>query len=238
MKTAGFAVPAAADVVVPAALLANGKVLFAGDDAEVYDPATGTFALVGPYADTIPALWNTATLLLDGRVLLTGATFGAAGAIVGAAELFGPHSGTFSITGPRLESELSTATLLTDGTVLVVTASFDFSPDDAEVYDPATGKFTHIGQTIGFHGYSAAVRLLDGTVLISGGEAIGGDGSSFAELYLPATRTFASAGDMATGRQMHTATLLPDGTVLIAGGLSVWYLPTPEMTSTAEIYTP
>jgi hypothetical protein len=144
----------------------------------------------------------------------------------------------FSVTGPRPEFELNTATLLTDGTVLVVTATFDIGTDDADVYDPASGKFTHIGQTIGYHGYSAAVRLADGSVLISGGEAIGGSGSSSAELYLPATRTFASAGNMATGRQMHTATLLPDGTVLIAGGLSVWALPTPGMTSTAEIYKP
>jgi hypothetical protein len=235
MKTAGVAISAAADVVVPAVLLASGKVLVAGGSAELYDPATGTFALAGPYADTTPMLWMTATLLLDGRVLLTG---GSSGATVGAAELFDPQSGTFSITGPRNETELSTATLLTDGTVLVVTASFDVSPDDADVYDPASGKFTHIGQTIGYHGYSAVVRLADGSVLISGGEAFGGSGSSSVELYRPATRTFASTGDMATGRQMHTATLLPDGSVLIAGGLSVWALPTPGMTSTAEIYKP
>ena len=163
---------------------------------------------------------------------------GGGGPIAGAAELFDPQSGTFTITGPRKEVELNTATLLANGTVLVVTASFDFSPDEANLYDPASGTFTDLGQTLGFHGYSAALRLADGTVLISGGEAIGGSGSSFAELYLPATRTFASAGDMTTGRQSHTATLLPDGTVLIAGGLSVWALPTPVMTSTAETYSP
>jgi len=224
MKTAGVGVRAAADSVIPAVLLASGKVLFVGGSAELYDPVTGTFALAGPYADAASISWNTATLLPDGRVLLVGGSFGAT---VGEAELFDPQSGTFSLTGSRHENELNTATLLTDGTVLVVTASFDFSPDDADIYDPASGIFTHIGQTIGFHGYSAAVRLADGTVLISGGEAVGGSGSSFTELYLPATRTFVPADSMTTGRQMHTATLLPDGTVLIAGG----------MTSTAEIYT-
>ena len=218
----------------PAVLVAGGKVLFAGDNAQFYDSVAGTFALAGPYADTVPVVWDTATLLLDGRVLLTGSA--GAAPIAGAAELFDPPSGTFSITGPRHEVELSTATLLTDGTVLVVTASFDVSPDDADVYDPASGTFTHIGQTIGFHPFSAAVRLADGTVLISGGQVIGGDGSSYTEIYLPATRTFASAGQMTTGRDSHTATLLPDGTVLIAGGISIWGSP-PQMTSTAEIMT-
>jgi len=124
-----------------------------------------------------------------------------------------------------------------NGTVLVVTASFDINTDEAAIYDPASGTFTDIGNTIGYLGYSAAVRLADGTVLISGGELFGGDGSSSAELYLPSSRTFQSVGNMAIGREMHTATLLPDGTVLIAGGLSTYGFPS-QMIATAEIYTP
>src|SRR5215472_6973785 len=149
--------------VAPVALLANGKVLYAGVNAELYDPATGTFALAGPYADTLAMSWDTATVLADGRVLLTGASYGG---LVAGAELFDPKSGAFSLTGPRNMVELDTATLLTNGTVLVVTASFDVTPDEAAVYDPVSGTFTDIGNTIGYHGYSAAVRLTDGTVLI------------------------------------------------------------------------
>src|SRR5215469_11225101 len=74
----------------PVVLLANGKVLYAGINAELYDPATGTFALAGPYADTLAMSWNTTTLLADGRVLLTGASYGA---LVGGAELFDPNTG-------------------------------------------------------------------------------------------------------------------------------------------------
>jgi hypothetical protein len=125
-----------------------------------------------------------------------------------------------------------------NGTVLVVTATADVLPDDADVYDPASGIFTHIGKTAGFHGYSATVRLADGTVLISGGKLIGGDGSSFTELYLPAAHTFVPAGQMTIARDSHTATLLPDGTVLIAGGLSVWNMGLNSgVTATAEITT-
>src|SRR5262249_18932961 len=55
-----------------ATLLPNGKVFVAadGDHAELYDPGTGTFARTGSYADTNSS-WDAATLLLDGRVLLT-----------------------------------------------------------------------------------------------------------------------------------------------------------------------
>jgi hypothetical protein len=133
--------------------------------------------------------------------------------------------------------ELSTATLLANGTVLVVTATFDAPPDDAELYDPASGTFTYIGRTLGYHAFSAAVRLADGTVLITGGQLPGGNGSSAAEFYVPATRTFTTAGNMATGRDSHTATVLTDGTVLIAGGINTWGSP-PQMTSSAEIYKP
>jgi hypothetical protein len=61
--------------------------------------------------------------------------------------------------------------------------------------------------------------LLDGRVLVAGGDIGDGDGPSvIAELYDPATGAFAATGSLKIGREDHTATLLPDGTVLIAGG--------------------
>jgi hypothetical protein len=127
----------------------------------------------------------------------------------------------------------NTATLLVDGKVLFVGGNpDDVSPGEAEVYDPGSGSFTFVGNTNAPYEYAAAVRLLDGTVLITGGELPGGSGSAGADLYLPATGTFAVAGNMTVGRHEHTATLLRDGTVLIAGGFTTW--PTP--TSSAELY--
>jgi hypothetical protein len=124
--------------------------------------------------------------------------------------------------------------LLINGTVLFVEGNDSALPDDAEVYDPISGVFTHIGFTSDVHEFSAAVRLPDGTVLIAGGQVAGGNGNPSAELYVPATSMFNSAGNMITGRHEHTATLLPDGTVLLAGGYSIW----PAPTSSAEIYKP
>jgi len=65
-----------------ATLLQDGRVLVVGgeDDqhkvlatAELYDPSTGSFSLTGSMAEERQAQYSTATLLLDGRVLMAGA---------------------------------------------------------------------------------------------------------------------------------------------------------------------
>jgi hypothetical protein len=218
-----------------AALLQDGRVFVVGDSyAAIYDPASGTFAQTGAYIDATPVSWITVNLLADGRVLLTGC---AVQCTAGAAELFDPKSGTFSTTGPMTGytwGNENTATLLTDGKVLFVgNAENDGTLADAEVYDPAGGTFTSIGKARAPHEFAAAVRLADGTVLITGGQLIGGNGNAGSDLYLPPTGTFGSAA-MTTGRHSHTASLLSDGTVLIVGGYSTW--PTP--TASTEIYDP
>jgi len=229
-----------AEVWRPATLLGNGKVFVAGaTNAEIYDPDTGTFALTASYAHQPPVGWLTATMLLDGRVLLTGC-WNCFVTNVGVAELFDPLAGTFSVTGPPHGTDVavSTATLLMDGTVLLVQSiEVDVGPyrDEVEVYDRTTGTFTFIGNTIAPpHEFSGVARLADGTVLITGGQLNGGNGQSATELYLPDIGMFAFAGNMTTGRHSHTATLLPDGTVLLVGGFSTW----PSPTSSAEIYRP
>ncbi len=221
-----------------AVLLANGKVLFAGGPkAELYDPATGVFASTGVYAEARLDSVDTATLLPDGRVLITGYCM--------TPELYDPVTGTFSLTGPLTgcDNVYTEATLLVNGKVLFVgNIESNYFPA-AEMYDPANGTFTQLaGAPVAAS--SPATLLSDGTVLITGGVFIGGGGSAAAWLYDPATGKFASAGRMTIGRDGHSATLLPDGTILIAGGFgprppSVG-LPTTEvpLLATAEIYTP
>src|SRR5262249_53922801 len=91
-------------IILGGIVLQDGRTLILRDmigfplkTAEVYDPASGTFTLTGAYADPSPE-WDTATLLLDGRVLLTGCA--AAQCSIGATELFDPQTGTFSLTSP------------------------------------------------------------------------------------------------------------------------------------------
>jgi len=221
-------------VIVGGIELQDGRTLITNEvNAEVYDPVTDTLVVAGAYVHPTPVTWTTGTLLMDGRVLITGC---AEQCSVGVTELYDAKSGTFSSTG-RMKGWFNenTATLLADGRILFVgNAENDGSPGEAEFYDPVPGTFTFIGNTNAPHEFSAAVRLLDGSVLIAGGQVPGGDGSSGADLYIPATGTFISAGYMNVGRHEHTATLLRDGSVLIAGGYSVWPIPT----ATAEIYKP
>lgn len=163
-------------------LLPDGRVLVAGglvddsgvDSAELYDPATETWTATANMhtarADT------TATLLLDGKVLVTG---GADYQDQGPPELYDPATGIWTATGDlaRPGTRYQSAALLRDGTVLVSGAR---NSTDAELYDPGTGSWSPTGSMLREHAYSALTVLLDGTVLVAGGE------TDSAELYIPA----------------------------------------------------
>ena len=83
--------------------------------------------------------------------------------------------------------------------VLIVGSDEYDWPADAEVYDPATGTVTGIGNTTAPHEFSTATLLGDGTVLVAGSQLPGGSGDASAELYDPATGTFYATGNMTTG---------------------------------------
>ena len=76
-------------------------------------------------------------------------------------------------------------------------------------------------------GYHTATRLLNGKVLVAGGDN-GGPGAS-AELYDPVANVWSPAGSLTVGRWAHTATLLLSGKVLVVGG---------QNTASAELYDP
>jgi hypothetical protein len=168
-----------------ATLLNDGTVLIAGgrdaedvfdasplNNAEIFDPSTGTFTATGAMTDFRYS--HTATLLSNGKVLLAGGTNGNS---LTDAELFDPTTGTFSATllmnSPRAEH---TATLLNDGTVLV-TGGFSFFPAPGggfpfvDIFDPATNTFTR-ADPLGTGRYlHTATRLNSDQVLVTGGGA-------------------------------------------------------------------
>jgi WD40 repeat protein len=166
----------------------------------------------------VARIGQTATLLLDGRVLIAG------GSNDTTAELYEPQTGSFSPTGPMNVVRLRghTATLLEDGRVLITGGTDDSlaaSPlASAELYDPKTGTFALTGAMAHARSIHTATRLGDGRVLI-----VGNDGTSFgppiaAEIYDPTTGRFVQTGPPVYVRIGHTATLLQDGRVLVVGG--------------------
>jgi hypothetical protein len=63
-----------------------------------------------------------------------------------------------------------------------------------------------------------ATLLMNGQVLIFGGNTSGEATVNSAELFTPATGTFSNTGSMSQTRVNHQAALLPDGQVLVFGG--------------------
>jgi WD40 repeat protein len=127
--------------------LPDGRVLVVGgwnDDedgsqvtsAEVWDPATATFAPTGSLDGWRQAY--TATVLPDGRLLVIGG--GGDDGWLASAEVWDPATSTFapaaSLTEPR---GYHSATLLPDGRVLVVGGSSGAFLASAEVWDPDDG---------------------------------------------------------------------------------------------------
>src|SRR5271156_2538651 len=217
-----------------ATLLKNGKLLIAGGwtgrynlrrSAELYDPATGVFTPTGDMV--IERAGNTAALLPDGRVLVAGGEDRGENAL-SSAEIYDPSTGEFTrigdMTEPRGEA---TATALRNGKILIVGGGSGHYPSQnvyrsAELYDPATGKFTSTGQMIVGRHKHAAVLLGSGKVLVVGGSDNRdwhGEYSS-AEIYDSATGRFSSTGTMSAARFKlpYAAVLLDNGTVLVAGG--------------------
>ena len=199
-----------------ATLLQNGQVLVAGGEtasAELFNPSTGTFTATGSM--TISRTYHTATLLPDGRVLIAGGQ-DSVPQNVASAELYDPVSGTFTSTGSMSEVRFGhTATLLIDGTVLVTGTD-----NTAELFSPATGTFSVVGEPYGGFRATATLRN-DGTVLVAGGRYVAPHtdvSGAAAQFFAPESGGFVATGSLITARDGHTATLLVDGTVLVTGG--------------------
>ena len=198
---------------------------------ELYDPRTGTAT---PGASMLTGrMYHVATLLNDGRVLISGGTN--QNGSLASIELYDPGANKFTAGTPMSIARYNqTTTVLQDGRVLVTGGATGLS--SAELYAPATGKWTVAGVNpappsstpspgrtaspkpsgwmLSWRSGHTATLLPDGRVLIIGGQML----PQSADLYDPTLDRFTKAAYTNVDRFNHTATLLNDGRVLIVGG--------------------
>lgn len=202
-----------------ATLLNDGRVLFVGGDcapppqaacggtAEIYDPATKRFSRTGSLRTG--RFNHAATLLPDGRVLITGGQSGLRNPT--SVEIYDPRTGQFSVNGNlKFDRMFAFSALLDDGRVVVAGRS------PAEIYDPRDGTSTLVD-----FGASEAARPV-----VLPGQRI---------LFVGGTLTFPAIYDLRTNtlQRLQLADAPPpfdsfydavsgliDGSVLVTGGAS------------------
>ena len=207
--------------------------------AELYNPATGSFAATGSLNSS--RSFYSQTLLANGKVLIVGGLDYTASPPIylNSAEIYDPATKTFSASAGSMVfgREGHSATLLPSGKVLIAGGvdSDGNTTGQAVLYDPVADSFTpSAGTMVSVRKEHSATLLQNGKVLIAGGEDNADATLNSAELYDPATDTFTAAGSMTSPRWGHTATLLTTGKVLIvAGGDAAGFL-----LSSAELFDP
>jgi uncharacterized delta-60 repeat protein len=210
--------------IIPLLLLGAGLALVHPSSA---DPLA--FAPTGSMPSATSS--HTATLLPNGKVLVTGGYPGTRSAL-----LYDPATGTWTETGIPLHGRLRpTATLLPNGKVLLAggtDGSTGPAFSSADLYDPASGTWSPTGNMSQGRSEHTAILLADERVLVAGG--VDEIGHVSAEIYDSSSGTWTATGSLGVFRRLHTATLLPNGKVLVAGGVN----PNGGGIAQAELYNP
>src|SRR5437868_957994 len=181
--------------------------------------SAGTFTATGNM--TTGRIGHTATLLLDGKVLIAGGSQGGDGStysIAASTEIYDPATGTVAPTGDLTRARVGhSATPLPDGRVLIAGGygrlgstksggcplqSSCGQLTSAEIYDPSSGTFTVTGDMTAPGG--AAVLLLNGNVFISSGNSFPYVTVAQAELYDPSRGTFSATSAKTPWRYLAT----------------------------------
>ncbi len=180
-----------------------------------------------------------ATMLTDGRVLITGGIPVNAGyppsptSDAKIADVFDYRTNAWAPSGTMsVGRSTHTATLLRDGRVLIAGGQPQEANPVCEIYDPRTGTFTIVAPlNTGRFGHAAAIQP-DGDVLVIGGLNANGF-TNTVERYDIATNTWSYEAALSVIRNGSATVPLPDGRVLVAGGGS-----TPASQSSSEVWDP
>jgi hypothetical protein len=226
--------------------LCSGKVLVVGGEAggtcaELYDPASGTWATTAPSLFA-HGRFATATLLPSGcgscscRVLVAGGNFHP----IQKVETYDEGSGTWREEADMAEArEQHTATPVGNGCQVLIAGGrggVNIAHQDAEIFDGAAapaGTWTPTDSMTHKRFTHVASPLPCGYVLVMGGQGDAGAPQT-AEVWDPNTGQWSlTQENPATPRWLHSACPLGDGRVLVAGGQA-----NGTFHASAEVYDP
>ncbi len=201
----------------------DGHLVALNAETEAYDPETETWSDVAPMLSERAN--HTATVLSDGRVLVTGGGK-LDGPYLKSTEIYDPAADKWTQTAEMSRGRaFHTATLLEDGRVLVVGGKGKIRA--AELYDPELDAWSSAGETADPRSEHSATLLADGTVMVAGGTGY----LATSEFFNPLEGAWTTGRSLGTGRYKHSAVRLDDGRTLIMGGTSK-----DGMLATMEIY--
>jgi chitodextrinase len=177
----------------------------------------GSPVITAPYS----VAWDTATSISGSHVLQARASDFAGNSTTSAAVSVsvgtptGSTSGQWAapVTWPIVAVN---ADLLATGEILAWDGQ-DFG-NQARLWNPATGVFTSVPNSLTNMFCTGSCLLPDGRALVAGGHNGAHIGLRDTNLFNPATRTWSRVAPMAVGRWYPTVTVLPDGRVLVTSG--------------------
>ena len=166
--------------------------------AEIYNPLTELWSSAGSMANT---RWeHQATLLLDGRILVSGGYNNTS--YLTACEIYNPATNSWkTVASMNTLRANHTATLLQNGKVLVTGGYNGSTLNSAELYNPVANTWTTVSYSmVSYRFVHEAILLQNGNVLLVGGQSDGVTVLSTCEIYNASTGQFASTGSMTTTR--------------------------------------
>lgn len=216
-----------------ATLLPDGRVLIVGGwakegtapiaEAEMFDPATGTFQPVG-------TLRGGAVLLPDGRVLTVGGGDGPRNPTA-EVEMFDPATGTRASRRAMPQPRHAAASIVLPGGDILVTGGQDGSRhglSSTAIYNPGTDQWRP-GPQMSTPRFKHAITMLDGgRVLVLGGTTDDTELLASTEILDLATNKFTLGPAMSTPRYKFPDAVArtSTGRLVVAGGTQVDVLAT------------
>lgn len=205
--------------------------------SQVYSPGAagilGTWAAGG--ALNTARIWPVATILADGRVLVSGGTTNATPTPIASTEIFSAAGTAAATAGPVMSTSrvYHSAVVLPNGNVLICGGLNTATAATAtcDLFNPTTSAIAATGAMATARQSFALTMLQNGKALACGGTIGAAVPLTSCETYDPTTGLWTATTAMINGRYEFSQVQLGDGRILSPGGISTGTI----TTSTVEV---